>query len=476
MARVRIPLGLSIGKGRSEAAGMASLTNMYAEPVENEGRTNVVCYGSPAKALFASIGGGIVRGHITANDVEHVVVGTRLYSVTSGGATTDLGEIEGADPVDISFNGTNIDIVAELKSYSYLPSSLTLSEITDTDFEQASTCAGHNGRSVFGVKGTGRFRWSSLADSTTFDGLDYATAEAESDAIVALRKVGNELAILGSATTEFWYDTGDIDNQYSRVAAPAADIGCVARDTALVVDSGLTWVGRDGKAGGVSVYRAEGYQPKRISTPEVDGYLESVSDLSLLHALAYQQRGHLFYVLTNPDEFTLAWDVATNQWAYRKSGLWSMGAEPSGGWDARTFAINGTKQIVGAADGNLYELQTDTYSENSQGIVREATTTQIHRDGKRCFMSRLELDIETNIALSSGQGSDPQIYESHSDDGGNTWSTPRIAAVGQVGQNKYRCVWNALGSFRQRIIKFRGSDPVNWVFLGSWADMTVGAH
>jgi hypothetical protein len=66
--------------------------------------------------------------------------------------------------------------------------------------------------------------------------------------------------------------------------------------------------------------------------------------------------------------------------------------------------------------------------------------------------------------------------ESHSDDGGMTWSNPRNASMGQIGQYKYRAVWNALGSYRNRIIKVRVSDPVKVVMLGMWADVTVGAH
>lgn len=474
MARIAIPLGRTFAN--SGAAGMQSLVNMYAEKVEGESRTKVVCYPSPGRASFATIGGGLVRGQISANDVHHAVVGTRLYSITSAGATTDLGEIEGADPVDMSFNGYNVDIVAELKSYSYIPDTLTLSEITDGDFEQASSVTNLGGYSLFAVKGSGRFRWSSHLDSSTFSGLDFATAEAEADKLVAIRKVGNEIALLGSDTTEFWYLTGDTANLFARTSTAAAQIGCVARDTAVVVDNGLTWVGRDGRAGGISVYRAEGYQPRRISTPDVDIFLESVTDPTDLHAFAYQQRGHLFYVLTNPNEWTLAWDVSTNQWSYRRSGSWAMGSLPGGSWDARTFCLNGTKQIVGGSDGNLYQLQADTFTEGSDGVVRECTTPMLYHGGRRAFMSKLELEVQTNVALVTGQGSDPYIMMSFSDDGGNTWSAPRNASIGQIGQNKYRCIWNACGSYRERMIKFRGSDPVNWVFVSAHGDVSVGAH
>jgi len=474
MARERIALARTFGKGRSGAAGLQSLVNLYAEPVEAEGRTDWVLYSTPAKSSFATIGGGTVRGQITANDVHYAVVGTSLYSVTSAGATTNLGTIEGSALVDMSFNGAQLDIVAELKSYTFDPTGPTLSEITDSDFEQASSVTNLGGYSVYSVKDEGRFRWSAFNNSASFDPLHFATAEAESDALVCVRKVGNEIALLGKETTEWWYLTGDIDSLFARVNAPAAEVGCVSRDSVRIVDSGLTWVGRDGKAGGVAVYRAEGYTPRKISTPEVDGYLESVSTLSNLHAMVYQSRGHLFYVLTNPNEWTLAWDVSTNQWAYRKSGSFAMGAEPAGGWDAVTFALNGSKQIVGASDGNLYELAADTNSESSMGIVREATSAQIYKGGRRTFMTRLELEIEAGVGDLTTTA--PVVMASWSDDGGKTWSAPREAGMGAIGEYKWRAFWLACGSFRQRIIKFRVTDAVKVVMLSAHADMHVGAH
>ena len=48
--------------------------------------------------------------------------------------------------------------------------------------------------------------------------------------------------------------------------------------------------------------------------------------------------------------------------------------------------------------------------------------------------------------------------------------------MGAIGQNKYRAYWMTCGSGREAIFKFRVSDPVKVVFLGAWADMTVGAH
>lgn len=476
MARVRVPFGRAFNVGRSKAAGMTSLVNMYGEPVEGEGRTDFVCYGTPARSLFSTIGSGLVRGQITAGDQHYVVVGTTLYAVTSTGTTTPLGTIEGSLPVDMAYNGAQIDIVGEIKSYQFDVPTLALTEHSGGGFEQASSCTSIASYSLISVAGTGRFRWKLINDAT-FPALNFATAESESDNLVAIRAVANDVALLGSRSVEWWGPTGDTGaNAFAKTATAAANIGCVARDTAIAVDSGLTWVGRDGRAGGVSVYRAEGYAPRKISPPEIDNYLEQVADLSKLQALTYQQRGHLFYVLSLPNEWSFAWDISTNLWSYRKSGPWPMGSDATGGWDAATLALAGQKQIVGGSDGNLYELVADAYAEGGHGLVREATTLQLSHEGRRAFMSRLELDLEAGVGLTTGQGSDPQVMVCFSDDGGRTWSDPRTASMGRQGQNTWRAVWHGCGSYRDRVIRFRVSDPVKAVFLGAWADVTIGLH
>jgi hypothetical protein len=63
-----------------------------------------------------------------------------------------------------------------------------------------------------------------------------------------------------------------------------------------------------------------------------------------------------------------------------------------------------------------------TFTEFGNVIQAELISPPIHGDGKRVFMPWFELDVETGVGLASGQGDDPQIMLSISDDGGRTWS------------------------------------------------------
>lgn len=470
--RINVPLGGPLGKGRSTAAGMQSSVNMYIEFVQGDGKVTAVFYTTPGRVAFSTIGGGTVRGQINTSSVHFAVVGSRIYKVNSDGTSVDLGEIEGTEPVDMSYNGQQIVIVAELKSYSLDVPTLVLSEITDGDFVQASSTAALASYSLVSRKNTGQFAWSSLIDATTWDPLDFATAEAEPDNIVAIRRRGNEIALLGTNSVEVWGLTGDSSAPFARVSTGAVTIGCVSRDSAVLVDNGLVWVGRDGIAGGISVYRMEGYVPKKISGPNEDLYLEAVTDPSSLIAFAYQKSGHQFYVLTNPGEWTLAWDILTQQWSYRRTGDFTMGAEPTGGWNARTFALNGEKQIVGSDDGNLYYLSHDTLTDAGSTLVREITTPQLYAGGTFRTIDRLELEIESGVGLISGQGSDPVVFMSMSKDKGKTWSTPRASSMGVQGAYSSRVYWTRMGRAKDAMFKFRTTDPVTTVYLSAVADVS----
>lgn len=472
--RVEVKLPTAMGKGISSAAGAQQMVNMYLEPRKGDGLSKYAIYGTPGRVVFSTVGGSATapRGQIAASDFHLAVILDRLYTISSAGVAADIGEIEGSLPVDMAFDGLYVTIVAELKSYTYQHVTGTLAEIADGDFVQASSVAALASYTVTSRKDSGVFAWSGILDATTWAALDFATAESEPDNLVAVRRRGNEIALLGKQSTEFWGLTGDFSSPFARVSTAAANIGCLSRASAVIVDNSLIWAGRDGVAGGGSVYRAAGYIPLKIGTPEIDLLIEATSDKTTLRAFSYQQAGHQFYVLTSPGEWTYAWDVGSQIWAARKTGTYTFGADPTGGWDCVSYALNGDNQIVGSADGNLYRLDADTYTDAGGILVREVTCQQLWASGNYDTMDRLEVEIEHGVGLTTGQGSDPQLQAIWSDDGGATWSQPRYASMGVMGDRRPLAYWTRCGRYMNRIIKFRTTDPVKTVFLKAWAEIS----
>jgi hypothetical protein len=112
------------------------------------------------------------------------------------------------------------------------------------------------------------------------------------------------------------------------------------------------------------------------------------------------------------------------------------------------------------------------YSEGDEDLVRTIQFPPLYAEGKRAFMSSLEVDMEVGVGLSSG--SDPQIMLQWSDDGGNSWSNEHWRTIGAIGTYRTRVTWERLGSFRQRTIRLSVSDPVRCVIYSAQAEIVGG--
>lgn len=475
MTRIRVPLGVGLRRGRSSVGGMSGTVNCFAEPVKGEGRTGLAIYPFPGKTLFSTIGGGTVRGQLDFATYHAAVVGTRLYTIDASGTATDRGEIEGTDRTDLDFNGAQLFVQGTTKSYYYDPATAVPNEVTDSDFQGATSACSLDGYTITSVPSSDRIQWFALRDASSVDGLDFATAETNGDRNVAVRVANKDLHVFGEKTLEFFYHSGNPDQQFESKAIPPLEIGCLARDSIALMDTGFNWVGRDGKSGGIGVYRmAGGYTAKKISTPAVDRFLEEYDESlrSSIHALGFQFHAHQFYCLHLPGTVSLYYDQATNEWGFLKSGTYAMSADPLGGWDALTFATNGGKRIVGASDGNLYELDGGSFTENGAEIIREIICSQLTTNTKHgAILHEHGIDMEVGIGLATGQGSDPVIMCAKSVNGGKSWQQRIDRPLGAAGKYLTNVSWTRASKYKNMILKYRLSDPVMFAAFSGYAEI-----
>ena len=455
---------------------MQALVNCYAEPLKSEGRTGMAVYPMPGKTLFSTIGGGSVRGNTDFAGYHAAVVGTRLYTVDSSGTATDRGEIEGTARSDMDYNGAQLFIQGTTKSYTYVPGTALLSEVVDGDFLGASSCCSLDGFTITTVPGSDQFQWFDVRNADSVDGLAFATAESNGDINLAARVANKDLHLFGEKTVEFFYDSGNPDQQFESKSVPPLEIGCLARDSIVLMDTGFNWVGRDGKSGGIGVYRmVGGYQAKKISTPAVDRFLEEypTSLVSGIHATGFQFHAHQFYILHLPGTVSLYYDQATDTWGFMKSGAYAMGSDPLGGWDAVGMAVNNGKRIVGGADGNLYELDGSVFDEAGTVMVREIVFSQLafKQSDRGAIIHKIGVDVEAGVGLATGQGSDPMLLGALSKNGGKTWRMLGDRSVGRAGEYKKKPFWTRQGATELMILKARMTDPVIYNVFGAYADV-----
>jgi hypothetical protein len=271
-----------------------------------------------------------------------------------------------------------------------------------------------------------------------------------------------------------WYDSGNATFPIERIQGAFNEIGCAAAYSVAKLDNGIFWLGSDARGNGV-VYRANGYTGVRVSTHAIEFAIQGYGDLSDAIAYTYQQEGHAFYVLIFPSAgATWVYDVSTNSWSERAGFA-------NGEFDRHRSNCQmnfNSEVIVGDyANGNIYAFDLDVYADNGaeQKWLRSWRALPSNtNDLKRTAQHSLQLDCETGVGLSTGQGSDPQVMLRWSDDGGHTWSSEHWRSMGAIGAYGTRTIWRRLGmttKIRDRVLEISGTDPVKIVIVG--AELTV---
>jgi hypothetical protein len=342
-----------------------------------------------------------------------------------------------------------------------------LRQITDEDFFSADVVDFQDQYFIFNRAGTGQFFLSNLNAGSVYTATDIATAEGDPDRLVALISNRRELWLYGAETIEIWYNSGNADFPFSRFEGGFLERGCAAAFSIAEDDNSLFWLAEDR-----IFYRADGYTPQRISQHGIEEALRKYKVISDACAFIYTMGGHKFYVCTFPSEdATWVYDITTGLWHERQS----LGM---GRWRVNVYANAFGKHLVGDfEDGRIGELDLDTYQEYGVTMLGSATGPPVYDDKQRLFHHRFELDIEAGVGLTSGQGSDPQIWLDYTEDGGRTFSERKpFFAMGKIGAYLQRLRWLRLGQARQRIYRMTVSDPVKRSFVAAHLTVEVGDH
>ena len=342
-----------------------------------------------------------------------------------------------------------------------------LRQIIDTDFFSADVVDFQDQYFIFIRKDTGQFFLSNLNAGTVYTATDIATAEGDPDNLVTLISNRRELWLFGAETIEIWYNSGGSDFPFTRFEGGFIERGCAAAFSIAEDDNSLFWLGEDR-----IFYRADGYTPQRISQHGIEEALRKYQIVDDACAFIYTMAGHKFYVCTFPaEDHTWVYDITTGLWHERQSFGMSR-------WRVSTYVEAYGKHLVGDfQDGKIGELDLDTYDEYGSTMQGIATGPSVYDDRQRIFHHRFELDIEAGVGLTSGQGSDPQVWLDWADDGGHTFSERKpFRSMGKIGAYLQRLRWLCLGQSRQRIYRLIVSDPVKRSIVAAHLTAAPGDH
>ena len=130
-------------------------------------------------------------------------------------------------------------------------------------------------------------------------------------------------------------------------------------------------------------------------------------------------------------------------------------------WRVNSVCTAYGKLLCGdSVDGRIGEM-AEVYTEYGDTIHQERTTQPFIINGNSQYWPEIELMIESGVGLTTGQGSDPQIRMSFSDDGSRTFSAEQTRTFGKIGEYKKRPVWRRNGRVPfNRVLRFVTTDPV----------------
>ncbi len=464
---MRLPFAINSYRHRSLPVSAQRLVNWLPEAQPADAKARVVLLPSPGLVLFATLPQGPVRAMHVMGATLYAVGGGALYRVTSAGAVTFVGNIDGSGAVSMADNGTQVIVVEPVSRKAWVATETTFQQITSPDFDTPVCVAVVDGYAAFAKADSNQFFLSEIRDALTYDALDFASKEASPDNLVSLQRVGTQLWLLGEKTTEIWSDIGassDFDFPFRRVSGAFVERGCAAAFSVATGADTVFWLGDD-----KCVYVAEGFKPKRISTHAVEQALAGYSRVDDARGWFYEQEGHQFYVLSFPDAGeTWVFDLTTGAWHERESEGYDT-------WRCICGVAFATGTIAGdARDGRLYRVDTVLYDEAGEEIRRSVTGTTLHAEQKMLRFVRFEAEMESGTGLAYGQGVEPYVWLQYSDDGGRTWSNERWATLGRQGRYRTQLRWGRLGAARNRVFRLSMSDPVRTALIAADIEAEVG--
>jgi hypothetical protein len=443
--------------------------NLY--PVVDEtqqGKEVSALYGTPGKRLFGTAGAGPMReAYTAANGRAFFVSGNKLYELSSGGSATERGTLLTSNGnLTVDENGSQLGLCDGTYGYIFTYATNVLAQITDSDFPTATSLTFIDGYFAVSKANSGQFFISALYNGTSWDALDFATAESSPDDLVRVYNAVGQLWLFGKRTTEIWTNTGNTVFPFERIQGAKMDMGLLAAHSVVSIDNSVFWLGRDTKGQGI-VYRAKGFSPERISTHAIEYLLQASSSLENIKGYTYQQDGHTFYVLTGEGlNTTLVYDLSTGLW-HERAFLNTQGEYEIDLGSCYTFAFS--KHLVGdRLNSNVYEMSLDVFKDGDYQIKRQRTFTHIHEEGEPIRVQQLAVEFEGGVGLTSGQGSNPQCWLEVSEDFGRTWGDEYYASIGALGQYRTRAEWRKLGYAYQFTFRVSISDPVKVAICGAY--------
>ena len=184
---------------------------------------------------------------------------------------------------------------------------VVLGQITAPAFQAANTVTYFDDYFIFNANGTQQFFLSGLGDGTQYSGLDFASATAGPEPLLAVVNWHEQLLLFSEKHIEVWYDNGALTFPFARFDGALVQRGLAASLATVKEDNTVFWLGEDG-----IFYRLNGYQPQRISTFATEHAWAQYPTLTDVTMFCVTIEGHKFIFINFPSgKATWCYDISS---------------------------------------------------------------------------------------------------------------------------------------------------------------------
>lgn len=449
--------------------------NLYIEASTSQASsTDYVMYPIPGVRVLSTAASGKGRAHIAIGGREFAVIGTSFIEIDQFGAQTVRGAVaDDGLQATISSNGDGglqLFITAGGNGYSYNLSTNVLAAIAALA-GIATMGASMDGFGLCLDANTSTVYLSDLNDFTTWDPTQFIQRSQAPDPWVSMGVSNKYLYLLGSQTSEPWYNAGTSPIPFQPTSV-LMNYGCAAPFSRVASGANFAWIGAT-DSGENMVLMTSGLQPKVISTYATELAFDNMAQIEDAIGDAYYDRGHNVFSWTFPfANQTWSWDETTPTWC--EKGSWDTGTGQYNLWRPlyHVFAF-GQHRLLDVDGPTVFQMSPDFYTDvdGVSGIRWLRRSPAMVDQNKRLYFKTFELFIETGLGTvreADGTYRAPQVALAISNDGGKTFGSPQFRSFGALGEYEKRVRWTRQGSGRKRVYELTGSDPVPARILGAF--------
>lgn len=401
--------------------------------------------------------------------------------VTTDQVNTSIAHITGQE-VMVCSRGTDIDIYHPIThaithitpSVSGAPSDIVRTQYLD-------------GYVIAQVETGNKFYWSELDDPTTWNPLDFATAETVADDITNITVKNGKIYVFGQKSIEVFYNDGV--SPFARLDGGQESVGCIASNSVINTDLGIFFLDSNRR-----VTRLTDSGLEILSEP-VDKLIETFTTISDAYFHFVYMTGKQFLLCFFPSSgvrsawdggmgtgMCLVYDIQNKNWydwtswynyiiAYRE--MFRVRYHTYAVSQKRNiFLINNLARPIATLSSTVYQergLESAPYSSSNPQLV------DIHsewRSGNNSWgTSNLKVARSLKIRANK-ETTSSNLYVTGYDDDNITVSTRTIDLSGSyTGTNWYQL--NQLGDYKIRSYKFEHNSNSPFVFGELYEDIQV---